>query len=164
MGKIFITDLGDYQVLKQEGEYLDLAAFEATLNNLQKTLTFLKANYDPDYPTVAPIVDDYLTRHVTPLIQYPYDMPKKGAYIKGVYFAVCDVFPEEIKIGRTDTLRVRMSTLGKDYKSPVKPIAFIPTEDHYRVEQLLHFYFADSRGDGEWFLKTPVLYALENGL
>lgn len=161
---IYIAKLGAYDILKLHGEFVGLDRLDEAINSLIKTRDFLNKHYNPDYSEITPIVDEFI-QQARPGLVYPFELPKRGRTLThGVYFATCDLFPDQIKIGYTENIRARMSNHRKRWGESFNPIAFMPHDNPYQLEQMLHLHFEINKTDGEWFEAAAVMYFLENGL
>jgi hypothetical protein len=82
--------------------------------------------------------------------------PRKFKRYSGVYFVTREGAPNEIKIGKTIDLYTRTRGLISEYQCAFSVVAFIETENHYRVESMFHEKFAHANLYREWFDRDTV--------
>lgn len=73
---------------------------------------------------------------------------------KGVVYFLQDEALGLVKIGRTSHLETRKSHLERQYKSKLKVLHTIPTDNTILLEKEMHNHFKDYRFEGEWFRIT----------
>lgn len=62
---------------------------------------------------------------------------------------------QHVKIGWTADLGERLAALQTGNPAPLCALAYWPGT--VKDERLAHRHFADERGNGEWFLRTPAI-------
>jgi hypothetical protein len=174
-------DYGRLYVKTVDGEFATLEEMHDMINRLIDTYKDM-VNGDLSQETLYTSDIDKYTRKAMgeARIEYPFSHPfavynGEGKYrgtkqprFSGVYIVTLAQAHGMVKIGFSNDLYVRSKGLRHEVRNQyriedpvIEPLAFIHTNNHSRVEQTLHKYFAEENIGGEWFHREPVEKWLE---
>lgn len=91
---------------------------------------------------------------------YPHQSNDRPDYVYFIKNKQADL----IKIGRSFKPTLRMSQIARDVLSLEATIKLAGVYNSISLERHLHQYFAETRGDGEWFIPSDDLLNLINDI